>query len=102
MNYSPEVLIYLQTFKNYLQNNQDAKNYFLANLDEEEFYRHILEVSEKNFKKNGEPQLSLEQFEFLRVSLMIFKKVEEEEMKQMEDEDLIFHYSSKNIKFYFK
>lgn len=102
MNYSPEVLIYLQTFKNYLQNNQDAKNYFLSNLDEEEFYRHILEVSEKNFKKNGEPQLSLEQFEFLRVSLMIFKKVEEEEMKQMEDEDLIFHYSSKNIKFYFK
>ena len=52
MNYSPEVLIYLQTFKNHLQNNQDAKNYFLANLDEEEFYRHILEVSEKNFKKN--------------------------------------------------
>ena len=76
MNFSPESLIYLQTLKNYFQNNEDARKYFLSNLDEDEFYKSILNVAENNFRKKGEPQLTQEQLEFLRVSLMIFKKVE--------------------------
>lgn len=97
MGFSPEVLIYLQTVKNFLDNNKDAKSYFLSNLNEEEFFNHILEVAEKNFKKTGEPQLSKEQFEFLRISLMIFKKVEDEW-----EEDYIFEYQTEKIKFYIK
>jgi len=97
MNYSPEVLIYLQTIKNYFNNNQEARSYFLSNLNEEEFYKHVSDVAENNLKKNGEPQLSKEQFEFLRVSLMIFKQVEDEEIL-----DTIYEYTPKNIKFYFK
>jgi hypothetical protein len=95
MSFSPEVLIYLQTVKNYFNNNEDAKSYFLSNLDEEEFFNHVSEVAEKNFKKKGEPQLSREQFEFLRISLMIFKKVEEEE-------NYIFEYQTEKIKFHIK
>lgn len=95
MGFSPEVLIYLQTVKNYFNNNDDARSYFLSNLNEEEFYDRISEVAETNFKKTGEPQLSREQFEFLRISLMIFKKVEEEE-------NYIFEYQTEKIKFHIK
>ncbi len=96
MKHSPEVLIYLQTVKNYFLNNKEANSYFLSNLNEEEFFQHVLDVAENNFKKNGEPQLTREQFEFLRVSLIIFKQVEDEEM------DTIFEYKPKNITFYIK
>ena len=96
MNFSPESLIYLQTLKNYFQNNEDARKYFLSNLDEDEFYKSILNVAENNFRKKGEPQLTQEQLEFLRVSLMIFKKVEESEF------DVLYTYEPKNLKFYYK
>jgi hypothetical protein len=97
MDYSPEVLIYLQTVKNYFLNNKEAKSYFLSNLNEDEFFQHIMDVAENNFKKKGEPQLNREQFEFLRVSLMIFKQVEEEE-----EMNTIYEYTSKNLIFYLK
>ena len=96
MNFSPESLIYLQTLKNYFQNNEEAKNYFLSNLNEDDFYSNVLNVAEKNFRKNGEPQLTQEQLEFLRVSLMIFKKVEESDFSG------IYEYEPTNLKFYYK
>jgi len=96
MNFSPESLIYLQTLKNYFQNNEEAKNYFLSNLNEDDFYSNVLNVAEKNFRKNGEPQLTQEQLEFLRVSLMIFKRVEESDFGG------IYEYEPTNLKFYYK
>jgi hypothetical protein len=96
MDFSPETLIYLQTIKNYFENNEEAKKYFLSNLNEDEFYNSILNVAENNFRKRGEPQLSQEQLEFLRVSLMIFKKVEESDFVG------IYDYEPKNLKFYYK
>ena len=97
MSLSPEVLIYLQTIKNYFENNEETRSYFLSHLDKDEFFRLVGETSEINFKKTGEPQLSKEQFEFLRVSLMIFKKAEE-----TPDEHFIYEYNAKNINFYLK
>lgn len=63
---SPEVLIYLQTVRNYLETNVEAKEYFLSNSNEELFYKHMTEIAQKNFKKNGEATLDREQFELLR------------------------------------
>lgn len=94
MRFSPEVLIYLQTVKNFLSNNEDAKSYFLSFVDEEDFYEKLLEISEINFTKNGNPELSREQFEFLRASMMLFKNID--------DENFIYDYSPKNIKFKLK
>jgi hypothetical protein len=69
MDYSPEVLIYLQTVKSYFKTNEEAREYFISNVDEELFYQHLCEISEKNFKKNGEVMLTKEQFELLRKTL---------------------------------
>ena len=82
-NVSPEVLIYLQTVKNYFQTNNEAKLYFLSNSNEELFYKHMTEIAQKNYEKNGEATLDREQFELLRktvsaiaVTTTITKKVE--------------------------
>lgn len=96
MNFSPESLIYLQTLKSYFQNNEEAKKYFLSNLNEDDFFASVLNVAEKNFRKNGEPQLTQEQLEFLRVSLMIFKRVEDSDFSG------IYEYEATNLKFYYK
>lgn len=66
---SPEVLIYVQSVKNYFQKNGEAKKYFIANSDEEQFFKHLSEISQKNFDKNGEVMLDKTQFELLRVTV---------------------------------
>lgn len=95
MSYSPEVLIYSQNFKKYLDNNVDVKNYFLKNIHEEEFFKKLLEVSEENFKKGGQPELTIQQFEMLRIKKEINKQVDD-------DNDNIFTYQTENIKIYIK
>ena len=62
-NVSPEVLIYLQTVKNYFETNKEAREFFLSNSDGELFYKHMTEIAQKNFEKNGEATLDREQFE---------------------------------------
>ena len=66
---SPEVLIYVQSVKNYLQKNNEAREYFIANSDEEQFFKYLSEISQKNFDKNGEVMLDKTQFELLRVTV---------------------------------
>jgi len=70
MDLSPEVLIYIQTVKNYLNTNEDAKKYFLSNGNEEFFFKHLSEISQKNFEKDGDVMLSKIQFELLRKTTM--------------------------------
>ena len=65
-NISPEVLIYLQTVKNYFETNKEAREFFLNNSDEELFYKYMTEIAQKNFEKNGDATLDREQFELLR------------------------------------
>lgn len=65
-NISPEVLIYLQNVKNYFETNKEAREFFLDNSNEELFYKHMTEIAQKNFEKNGDATLDREQFELLR------------------------------------
>ena len=69
--FSPEVLIYLQTVKNYLKTNLEAREYFLGDSDEELFYKHLCEISQKNYEKNGEVMLDKDQFELLRTTVKV-------------------------------
>ena len=70
MDFPPEVLIYLQTVKKYFETNQEAREYFIPNSNEEVFFKHLCEISEKNFKHNGEVMLTKEQFELLRRTIL--------------------------------
>ena len=65
----PEVLIYIQKVKTYLENDDKARSYFLDDVDEDLFYQHLIEISRKNFEKDGEPTLTQDQFELLRKTL---------------------------------
>jgi hypothetical protein len=70
---SPEVLIYIQKIKNYLENNLEAKDYFLSNSDNDFFFTQLETIAKKNFMKNGDPQLTLEQLELIRrISIIVF------------------------------
>ena len=66
-----EILVYLQRVKNYLKTNEEANKYFIGNSDVEEFYKQLASVSVENFKKNGQPELTKEQFELLRVAVTV-------------------------------
>jgi hypothetical protein len=61
-----EVLIYIQTVKTYLNSNTEARDYFIGDSDEELFFQHLSEISQKNFESNGEVMLNREQFELLK------------------------------------
>ncbi len=64
--YSPEVLIYLNQVKEFLQKNKEADEYLVGAMDREEFFEKVLELSQTNFEKNGETMLTKEQFEEIR------------------------------------
>lgn len=66
---APEVLIYVRTVKTYIQSNEEAKQYFLSGLNPDDFYKQIEDISEENFKKNGDPMLTKDQFENIRAIL---------------------------------
>lgn len=82
---SSEILIYIQKIKKYLESHEDAKNYFLKGINSEEFYNSITEISEKNFKKNGDPMLSRDQFESVREKLVQETKKENEIFFDLKD-----------------
>ena len=85
-NVSPEVLIYAQTVKHYFDNNVEAREYFIGDTDEELFFEHLKEISQKNFDKDGEVMLNREQFELLRTTMKVVqiatKTYTEEELKE--------------------
>lgn len=64
-----EVLIYLQTVKTYLNNNTEARDYFIGESGEELFFEHLSQISQKNFESNGEVMLNREQFELLKKTI---------------------------------
>ena len=91
MSIPSEVLIYLQTVKNFFKLNDETRNYFISDSDEEVFYKHLCEISQKNFEDNGEVMLNKEQFELLRRTILAItisqKDIEEvvEEIPNQED-----------------
>ena len=63
---APEVLIYVQNLKLYLNAHKEDQEYFTGNKDARLFFEQLAEMSQKNFEENGEPQLTMSQFEELR------------------------------------
>lgn len=66
-----EVLVYIQKIKTFLKTNQEAKDYFVGDSDVEYFYEQISIISSKNYETNGQPELSREQLEALRVTMKV-------------------------------
>lgn len=66
-----EVLIYLQKIKSYLNTNKEAREYFIGDSSIDEFYKHLSIISNKNFETNGQPELTKEQFELLRMTIKV-------------------------------
>ena len=95
-NSSVEIEIYLRNVRNYIEGNTDAYNYFIGDASIETFMELLESIAVQNQQSNGEPQLTRAQFEFLRISISVFKKVEEEE------ENSIYQYIPNHIKFYLK
>jgi hypothetical protein len=91
MDISPEVLIYLQKLKRYLDENHDTKNYFLKEMNEQSFFNYILNISEINLEKRGQPELTSEQFEMLRNNFT-----------NNEQENKVYTYATNKIKFNLK
>jgi hypothetical protein len=94
MDLSPEVLTYLQTVKNYLKKNDEARTYFLHGVDEEKFFDHLTEIAQKNFNQLGEPMLNKEQFDLLRKTMkaisIVDKSITELEEETPDPEKNIF------------
>ena len=70
MDLSAEILMYIQKVKLYFSNNIEATQYFIGDSDVDEFYKQLTIVSEKNFETNGQPELTKEQFELLRLAVL--------------------------------
>ena len=87
---SPEVLIYIQNVKTYLKNNQEARDYFLSGVDEELFFQHLSEISQKNYEKNGEVMLDMTQFELLRKTVAALVASKKEFPEELEVDDSVF------------
>lgn len=66
-----EVLVYIQKIKNFLNTNESARDYFIGKSDVDEFYKQLSIISEKNYETNGQPELTKEQFELLRLTLEV-------------------------------
>ena len=75
---APEVLIYISNVKKFLDNNQEAHDYFLKNLDENDFYSKIAITSQTNFEKTGDPMIHKNQFEEIKKTLLELLNKEKE------------------------
>lgn len=67
---APEVLIYISSIKKFLSTNDEARDYFLKDLNEDDFFSMVAESSQKNFEKNGDPMLFRNQFEEIKSELL--------------------------------
>ena len=75
----PEVLIYIQTVKNFFSKNEGTREYFLSQIDEDIFFKYLGNISQKNFEESGEVMLSEVQFELLRKTLIAMRISEMDE-----------------------
>jgi hypothetical protein len=78
-DFPPEVLIYIQTVKNFFSKNEGTREYFLSQIDEDTFFMHLGNISQKNFEDSGEVMLTEVQFELLRKTLIAMKISEMDE-----------------------
>jgi hypothetical protein len=69
----PDVLIYVQSVKDFFSKNKETRDYFIGGSDEDEFFNFLSEISSKNYEEKNEPQLTKEQFELLRGMIQVEK-----------------------------
>ena len=67
---APEVLIYVKNVKKFLDTNQEAYDYFLKDLNADDFFSKVAESSQENFERNGDPMLLRNQFEEIKEELL--------------------------------
>lgn len=65
----PEIIIYINKLRGYFKKNENAKNYFLKNLNEDKFFDMVTELAQKNFSTKGDPTLDLPQFEAVKQTM---------------------------------
>ena len=95
MKLAPEVLIYIQTVKDYFSKNKEARDYFLTNSNEELFFEHLGEISQKNFEKDGETMLNMEQFDLLKKTIIAITIAKSEpKIKKVEIKNEDFDYDN--------
>ena len=100
---SPEVLMYVQSVRNYFNGNKEAKEFFLSNSDEESFYEHLTEIAQKNFDEKSEATLNREQFELLRRTILAItisknknyiKPIEDIDIKIEQNNNIFIEYDN--------
>ncbi len=69
----PEIIIYINKLRGYFKKNENAKDYFLKNLDEEKFFNMVTDMAQKNFLTKGDPTLSLLQFEAIKQTIKVIE-----------------------------
>jgi hypothetical protein len=80
---NPDVATYMQSFKNFLKNNEEARLYFLSGIDEDLFFEHFEEIAEKNYKKFGDAMLNKDQLELLRKTMLAVNVVKKPKTEHM-------------------
>lgn len=98
MEISPEVLIYIEKVKNFIDNNSKAKEYFLKNTNREDFFHNLAVVAQGNFENIGQAELTTEQFDGIRISQIMIGAIE----RYYHKDNLIYTYPSNNFKFYYR
>jgi len=68
LNEHIDITMYLRNLKTFLESNSDASNYFYGKYSEL-FYRLVSVYAKENLKNNGDPALSVEQFEKVREAI---------------------------------
>lgn len=94
-NIHTDILIYVEKLKEYINNSDEVKKYFIGENDEEQFYDMVVNVAIVNHHKRNEPNLSEVQFEFIKMALESLNETKN-------SESYIFTYIPNNITFYFK
>ncbi len=75
---SPDVLIYLDKLKRYIFSDNDIRDFFLKDIDQGMFFEKVTEFSESNLKENGEPDLTRQQLEQIKIELQMMAQDKKE------------------------
>ena len=65
----PDVLIYIQKVRTHITTNESTMTYFQIDIYGEEFFDGLIEMAKKNFDDTGDPELSMLQFEELKMKV---------------------------------
>jgi len=65
-----DVLIYIQNVRKFFTSNVETRKYFDIDNNEDEFFDYVIELAQKNYEENGVPELSVEQFEELKLKTL--------------------------------